>query len=117
MPYVHFNSHDHRANKKDHGNRKTLVYRRTRSSKGVKCKDVKFTNASGYFCYFPDSPLKCGAVSWVFIEEGDVELVEPEVGITCTVTPKSKTKKNNSNQSLRKKLVRSSQNRKNPNQK
>lgn len=98
MPYIHFNSNAHRSNKKDKGARKTLVYRRTRTSAGVRCDDVRFTNASGYFCYFPDRPLKCGAVAWVFIEEGDVELVSPEqlaaCNKDCVQKPKKKTKIN-----------------------
>ena len=80
MPFVHFNSHEHRKNKKDGGNRKTLVYRKTKTSKPIRCRDIRFTNANGSFVYNLLKPLKCGAVSWVEFDEGSIiVLVDPDL--------------------------------------
>lgn len=76
MAYLHFDSIAHRANKKDGGTRRTLVYRRTRSARPVKCRGIRFTG-TGELVYAPNRPLRCGAVAWVEVN-GPVELVDPE---------------------------------------
>lgn len=84
MPvFVHFNSHEHRANKADGGDRKALVVRRTKTARAVKCREIRFTAASGRFVYDPAHPLKCGAVAWVEFDGGTVVPVEPDPVAAC----------------------------------
>lgn len=84
MPvFVHFNSHEHRANKADGGRRKALVFRRTKTARAVKCREIRFSNASGRFVYDPEHPLKCGAVSWVEFADGTVVPIEPSRAVEC----------------------------------
>lgn len=84
MPvFVHFNSHHHRANKQDGGDRKALVFRRTKTAPSVKCREIRFSNASGRFVYDPKHPLKCGAAAWVEFDNGTVVPVEPDAGVRC----------------------------------
>lgn len=84
MPqFVHFNSHQHRRNKVDGGKRKALVFRRTKTAPAVRCREIRFANASGRFVYDPDNPLKCGAVAWVEFDDGTVVPVDPERTVDC----------------------------------
>lgn len=85
MPaFLHFNSHEHRRNKADKGKRKTLVCRKTRSAKSVKCDEVRLQNVTGRLVYRPDRPLSCGAVAWIEVDDGTVILVNPEAHVECS---------------------------------
>jgi hypothetical protein len=74
----------HRRNKVDNGKRKTLVCRKTKSAKAVRCDEIRLQNVTGKLVYRPDRPLSCGAVAWIEVDDGTVVLVNPEAHVDCS---------------------------------
>ena len=93
MPQVlHFNNLTHAKNRVDGGTRQTVSYRKTRSAKAVLCKEIRWPG--GRFVYTPESPLGCGAVAYIELDDGvKVELVDPAKDFKAANKPTKKAAK------------------------
>lgn len=70
VKFIHFNTIEHRKNKKDGGQRGVLAVRNSRSGPAKLYHSVEF-EGKGRVVYDPEDPLPCGAVAWIEIE-GDI---------------------------------------------